>query len=171
VAAGELAHELSMNYIIVDATELVDPAEPILRNRRTRGGIPLWSNWDPVHLAPEAYQELADAVVTAGGADETDSASETAITASTVSQNRKRPESVVMVPRPPAGKRGRQTPEVKPAGWLHGHAEEPMRHLRGGHHRPWYDASYGRGMRRRYGYGRRPWTRHLGNLGRGGRFW
>jgi hypothetical protein len=46
--------------------ELVDPAEPILRNRMTREGIPLWSPWDLVHLAPEAYQELADAVATAG---------------------------------------------------------------------------------------------------------
>ncbi len=30
------ANDLSMNYVIVDATELADPAEPILRNRTTR---------------------------------------------------------------------------------------------------------------------------------------
>ncbi len=42
------AHEHSLNYVLVDSTELADPAEPILRNRTTREGIPLWSNWDPV---------------------------------------------------------------------------------------------------------------------------
>jgi hypothetical protein len=81
-----------MNYRIIDATELVDPAEPILWNRMTRGGIPLWFHWDPVHLVPEAYQKLADTVVTAGSMGESDSASESASTTSSASQSRKRPE-------------------------------------------------------------------------------
>jgi hypothetical protein len=37
------ASEHQLSYRIVDATELVDPVDPILRNRVTRSGIPLWS--------------------------------------------------------------------------------------------------------------------------------
>jgi hypothetical protein len=59
------AAEHKLCYRIVDATELVDPVEPILRNRVTRTGIPLWSMWDPVHLAEEAYGELAYAILDA----------------------------------------------------------------------------------------------------------
>jgi hypothetical protein len=107
------AHELNMNYRIVDATELVDPAEPIVWNRTTRGGIPLWFHWDPVHLVQEAYQKLADAVVTAGSTDESDTASESVSTTSSAIQSRKRPESVVTVPRacqPPNGGKKKKLP-------------------------------------------------------------
>jgi hypothetical protein len=111
-----------MNFRLVDATELVDPAEPILRNRRGYSAVvPMGS----VHLAPEAYQELEDAVATAGYTDESDSASESASTASTVGQNRKRPELVITVPRLPAAKRGKITPDVRPADWQLGRADGP----------------------------------------------
>jgi hypothetical protein len=89
------SHEHSMNYILVDATELADPAEPILRNRTTREGIPLWSNWDLVHLAPEAYWELADAVLTAGVADTSDTGSEAVSSTSCASHGKRLPESVI----------------------------------------------------------------------------
>jgi hypothetical protein len=91
----------------------------------TREGIPLWFPWDPVHLAPEAYQELADAMATAGYTDEFDSASESASTASTGRQNRKRPELVITVPRLPAAKRGETTPDVRPADWQLGRGDRP----------------------------------------------
>ncbi len=57
------AMEHNLNFGIVDATELVDPVEPVLRNRVTHGGIPLWTVWDPVHLVDEAYKEMAEAIL------------------------------------------------------------------------------------------------------------
>ncbi len=120
------AHEHSMNYVLVDATELADPAEPILRNRTTREGVPLWSNWDPVHLAPEAYRELADAVLSAGDADTSDTGSEAASSASCTSYGKCLPESVITVPEPPAPKRGRNALGVKPAGWLRASGSRPL---------------------------------------------
>ncbi len=160
------AHDLSMNYAIVDATELADPAEPILRNRTTREGIPLWSNWDPVHLAPEAYRELAETVVAVGGVDMSDTGSKTASTASCASHGNRLPEAVVTVPAPLAAKRGRNSQEVRPAGWLHGHADTRMRHTRLGQWPPWLESGRGR-LGGRYGSGRRPWPRHKAH--RGGR--
>jgi hypothetical protein len=106
-----------MNYVLVDATELADPAEPILRNRTTREGVPLWSDWDPVHLAPEAYRELADTVLSAGDADTSDTGSEAASSASCASYGKRLPESVITVPEPPAPKRGQECFRCK-ACWL-----------------------------------------------------
>jgi hypothetical protein len=150
------AHDLSMNYVIVDATELADPAEPILRNRTTREGIPLWSNWDPVHLAPEAYRELAEAVVTVGSVDTSDTGSEAASSTSCTSHGKRLPESVVTVPEPPVAKQGRNTAGVRPAGWLHSHADS--RHSKSGQWSTWYESGRGR-PGGRYGSGRRPWPR------------
>ncbi len=72
------ASEHKLCYRIVDATELVDPVDPILRNRVTRSGIPLWSTWDPVHLVGEAYEELAYAVLTASDGDSGEGSDRTA---------------------------------------------------------------------------------------------
>jgi hypothetical protein len=55
--------EHNLNNRIIDATELAEPVEPILGNRMTRSGIPLWASHDLVHLRPEAYPELADALL------------------------------------------------------------------------------------------------------------
>jgi hypothetical protein len=47
----------------------VDPVEPVLRNRLTHGGIPLWTMWDQVHRVDEAYQEMAEAILLPGTED------------------------------------------------------------------------------------------------------
>jgi hypothetical protein len=151
-------HELSLSYSVIDATELSDPAEPILRNRTTREGIPLWSDWDPVHLVPTAYRELAEAVLETSAADNSDdTASESASAISSSSHGKRLPESVITVPELPASKRGRTGADVKQAGWLRGQAEP----------RSWtsWDGN-GRGRGRgRYGHAGRPWTRR-GSRGR-----
>jgi hypothetical protein len=54
------AMEHNLNFGIIDATELVDPVEPVLRNRVTNCGIPLWTVWDPVHLVDDAYKEMVN---------------------------------------------------------------------------------------------------------------
>jgi hypothetical protein len=145
-------HELSLSYTLIDATELSDPAEPILRNRTTREGIPLWSNWDPVHLAPAAYRELAEAVLVTSTADNSDdTASESASVITCASHGKRLPESVITVPEVPASKRGRTGSGVKPAGWLHGQAEPR-------YWPAWQDNIRGR-PGGRYGSARRPWTR------------
>jgi hypothetical protein len=63
------AHEHKLNLRVMDATELVDPVEPILRNRLTRSGI------QEVHLAPDAYQKMAEDVTGVESADGSDSVS------------------------------------------------------------------------------------------------
>jgi hypothetical protein len=135
------------------------------------GGIPLWSNWDPGHLASEAYQELAKTVVAAGGADVSDTGSETASSASYASHGKKLTEALVTVPLPPAAKRGRHSQDVRPAGWLHGHADICMRHPRMGQRPPWIESDRGRGMGGRYDSGHRPWPRRQANPGGGGWRW
>ncbi len=158
------AHELSLSYTLIGATKLADPAEPILRNRTTREGIPLWSNWDPVHLAPEAYRELAEAVLVTSTADTSDdTASESASVATCASHGKRLPESVITVPEVPASNRGRTGSGVKPAGWLHGQAE-PC------HWPTWYDNIRGR-PGGRYGSSRRPWTRRGARARGAGRAW
>jgi hypothetical protein len=144
--------QFSLSYTLIDATELSDPAEPILRNRTTREGIPLWSNWDPVHLAPAAYRELAEAVLVTSTADTSDdTASESASVTTCASHGKRLPESVITVPEVPATKRGRTGSGVKPAGWLHGQAEPR-------YWPTWHDNIRGR-PGGRYGSTRRPWTR------------
>ncbi len=104
------AAEHQLCYRIVDATELVDPVEPILRNRVMRTGIPLWSIWDPVHLVEEAYGELACAILNAcdGDGDRSDDV---------------RPDAVITTPLDPNPKRGKHGWRMKPAGWLLGQPE------------------------------------------------
>jgi hypothetical protein len=123
---------------------------------------------DPVHLAPEAYQELAEAVVTAGGADTSDTCSEAASSASCTSHGKRLPESVVTVPARPAAKRGRNNPGVRLAGWLHGHADP--RHSKSGQWPTWGESGRGR-PGGRYGSGRHPWPRRGTRLGGGGGAW
>ncbi len=120
------ATEHQMNYTIIDATELVDPVEPILRNRVTRSGIPLWSTWDPVHLVEEAYEELAYAVLNARDGDVgdgSDSASCSSGGFTDKSYKRRRPDAVITKPLDPVSKRKRHGWHVKPAGWLLGQPE------------------------------------------------
>jgi hypothetical protein len=120
------ASEHKMCYRIIDATELVDPVEQILRNRVTRTGIPLWSMWDPVHLAEEAYGELAYAVHSGcddGDGGGPDDASCSSGGLSDGSLKRRRPDAVITAPLDPTPKRGKHVWRMKPAGWLLGQPE------------------------------------------------
>jgi hypothetical protein len=120
------AAEHQLNYKIIDATELVDPVEPILRNRVTRSGIPLWSTWDPVHLVAEAYEEMAYAILNAGDDDAgggSDSASCSSGGLSDNSFKRRRPDAVITQPLVPVPKRKRHGWQVKTPGWLLGQPE------------------------------------------------
>jgi hypothetical protein len=125
------AAEHQLCYRIVDVTELVDPVEPILRNRVTRTGIPLWSMWDPVHLADEAYGELSYAILNAcdGDGDGPDDASCSSGGYSDRSHKRRRPDAVITTPLDPNPKRGKHGWRMKPAGWLLGQPER-RRHVR-----------------------------------------
>jgi hypothetical protein len=149
------AAEHQLCYRIVDATELVDPVEPILRNRVTRTGIPLWSMWDPVHLAEEAYGELAYAILNAcdGDGNGPDDVSCSSGGYSDRSNKRRRPDAVITTPLDPNPKRGKHGWRMKPAGWLLGQPER-QRHV-------CPDDGPGPRGYRPYGPGRR------GNRGRG----
>jgi hypothetical protein len=155
------AAEHQLSYRIVDATELVDPVEPILRNRVTRTGIPLWSTWDPVHLVEEAYEELAYAILSACDGDSGDGSDDVSCSSggyTDKSYKRRRPDAVITTPLDPIPKRGKHGWRMKPAGWLLDQPER--RHVRSddGTGPPHY--SRPRGCRQ-YGTG------HRGNRGRG----
>jgi hypothetical protein len=125
------AMEHNLNYGIVDATELVDSVEPVLRNRVTNGGIPLWTVWDPVHLVDEAYKEMAEAILMpcSDEADFTDQGSVTSTESGTGGNKRRRPETVIVGQLEQKAKKGRPGTEKKMAGWLQGKAEwGPGRH-------------------------------------------
>ncbi len=120
------AAEHQLCYRIVDATELVDPVEPILRNRVTRTGIPLWSTWDPVHLVEEAYEELAYAILNACDDDSGDGSDDVSCSSggyTDKSYKRRRPNAVITTPLDPIPKRGKHGWRMKPAGWLLGQPE------------------------------------------------
>ncbi len=119
------ALEHNLNYGIVDATELGDSVEPILRNRVTSGGIPLWTVWDPVHLVDEAYKEMADAILmpVLEDGDFTDQGSVTSTESGTGGNKRRRPETVIVGQLEQRAKKGRPGNERQLAGWLQGKAE------------------------------------------------
>jgi hypothetical protein len=125
------ALEHNLNYGIIDATELGDSVEPILRNRVTSGGIPLWTVWDPVHLVDEAYKEMADVILMPASEDGdfTDHGSTTSTESGTGGNKRRRPEAVIVGQLEQSAKKGRIGNERKLAGWLQGKAEwGPGRH-------------------------------------------
>jgi hypothetical protein len=154
------ASEHKMCYRIIDATELVDPVEQILRNRVTRSGIPLWSMWDPVHLVEEAYEELANAVQNGGDDGDgggPDDASCSSGGLSDGSLKRRRPDAVITAPLHPMPKRGKHGWRMKPAGWLLGQPERKR------HDRPHYEPTprgqrpYGNGGHGHRGFRSRGW--------------
>jgi hypothetical protein len=101
------AAEHQLCYRIVDATELVDPVEPILRNRVTRSGIPLWSTWDPVHLVGEAYEELAYAILSASDGDSGDGSDDVSCSSGGNTDQcykRRRPDAVITTPLNPVSR-------------------------------------------------------------------
>jgi hypothetical protein len=119
------ANGYQLRYRIIDTTELVDPVDPVLRNRLTRSGIPLWTPWDPVHLVHEAYQEMAD-IITApdnSSGDDSESASIFTLGTADASFKRRRPEAVITAPSAPQAKRGKAGWEAKATGWLLGKSD------------------------------------------------
>jgi hypothetical protein len=91
------AHEHKLNCGVMDPTELVDPVDPVLRNRLTRSGIPLWTPWEPVYLVQEAYQEMAEDVIRHESGNGSDSASLSTMGMSEARSKRRRPETVITV--------------------------------------------------------------------------
>jgi hypothetical protein len=126
-----------LDFTVMDPTAIVNPTEPLLRNRTTSGGTSIWCTGDPVHLSQDAYRDLAMAVQEAhDGADaEGDSASLAGGTgrrfqcsgsgsgshgSSFASEKRRIPDAVVTLPTPVTPKRGRYTRPPVAAGWLRG---------------------------------------------------
>ncbi len=146
-----------LNYRIFDATELAHPAETILRNRTTISGIPLWAPGDPVHLAPEAYREAAEALLEGESDLESEAGSADTSGSSASEVKRKRPAAVIIKPATAKFKRGRADPSYKAAGWLVGRpeSESPSRAGRGG--RQWLRGGWrgGHASWQRRGWGAR----------------
>jgi hypothetical protein len=150
------AVEHNLNFGLIDATELVDPVEPVLRNRQTHSGIPLWTTWDPVHLVVEAYQEMADAILFPGNdsVDGTDADSIPSSESVEGGQKQRRPEAVITGQLAQPAKKGKSGPERQPAGWLLGKAEWGRAHGRAGHM-----PAPGQRAERHYQRGRTAWNR------------
>ncbi len=119
------ATKLNLNFCLIDATELVDPVDPVLRNRQTRSGIPLWTTWDLAHLVHEAYQEMADSILSPDNAsvEDIEAASTPSSESADTGHKRRRPEAVITGQTTPHAKRGKSSLESKPAGWLLGKAD------------------------------------------------
>jgi hypothetical protein len=130
------AIEHGINYRIFDATELAHPAETILRNRTTSSGIPLWTLGDPVHLAPEAYREIAEALLEGESDMESEAGSVNTSGSSASELKRKRPAAVIIKPMMVKSKRGRGEYGYRAAGWLVGRPD-PARGESAGPSRPW----------------------------------
>ncbi len=154
------AMENGLHYHIFDATELEHPAETILRNRTTSSGVPLWAPGDPVHLAPEAYREMAVALLEGDSDIDSDVGSTSTAESTASGQKRKRPASVITKPMAARAKVGRGDYGHRAAGWLLG-KPEPERGLSS---RPYRPRGHWRGGR---GWGRSGW--HGGRRGWGSR--
>jgi hypothetical protein len=73
--------------------------EPILRNRTTSGGILLWAIGDPVHLAADAYREMAEALLEGNSDLESEAGSTNSSATVALEYKRKRPKAVITTPR------------------------------------------------------------------------
>jgi hypothetical protein len=108
-----------LNFDIIDPSTIVNLTAPLLRKRLTSDGASLWCTGDPVHLCPDAYQDLAGAFSEEGDGSVTGEP-DGSISASSEGLKRRNPESVVTLPKMPATKRGRRGQNVAAAGWLTG---------------------------------------------------
>ncbi len=138
------AIEHGLNYRIFDATELAHAVEPILRNRTTNSGNPLWAPGDPVHLALDAYREMAEALLDGESDLESEAGSANSSITSASELKRKRPAAVITKPLIAKAKRERSENEHRSAGWLVGRPDV-TRAAGAGPSRPWRD---GRGWNR-----------------------
>jgi hypothetical protein len=176
-----------MTISVMDPTAIVNPTEPLLRNRTTSGGASIWCTGDPVHLSRDAYKDLAMAVQEAHeGADmEGESASVSSGTghlmpgsgsgsrsSSYGTEKRRTPDAVVTMSIPETPKRGRYARPPATAGWLcgvssrvHGASVNPFFGIRGANRGRTGSARGHSGQRGQYG--------HWAKKGRGphGRRW
>jgi hypothetical protein len=139
------AIEHGINYRTFDATELAHPVEPILRNRTTNSGIPLWAPGDLVHLATDAYREMAEALLEGESDLESEAGSANTSVSSASKPKRKRPAAVITKPLVAKAKRGRSENKHRSAGWLVGRPDVATA-TGAGPSRPWRG---GRGWNRR----------------------
>jgi hypothetical protein len=119
-----------LNFDIIDPSTIVNPTAPLLRKRLTSDGASLWCTGDPVHLFPDAYQDLVGAFSEEGDGSVTGEP-DGSISASSEGLKRRNPESVVTLPKMPAAKRGRRGQNVAAAGWLTGTPHLGVRVLAG----------------------------------------
>ncbi len=151
-----------LNFDIIDPAAMVHPMEPLLRRRLTSGGAPLWCQGDPVHLSPEAYRDLAGAIMESGDGSVLGEPS----VSSADSNKRRIPDSVVTKTATPNAKRGKFANRAYKAGWLTGTPPTTPSSVssQGWHERGRAKRGANRGggrwtprWSRRGHYGRRPW--------------
>jgi hypothetical protein len=166
---GGWATTRGLEFCIMDPTAIVNPTEPLLRNRVTSGGSSIWCAGDPVHLSREAYKDLVMLVYEAheGTSLVGESASVSTGSGHAVSGSRSRgmangtekrrvPDAVITMPMPTTTKRGRYAQPPATAGWLRGLATN----VRGDRAQAWVGWRGGnRGQRGQHG--------HWANRGRG----
>jgi hypothetical protein len=104
-----------INAAYIDAMVLIFPADPVVRNRQKTSGQSLWADSDHVHLAPDAYRDLAAVALEAGVKVESDGAGSIA----SEDSKRKRRESVVTRLPAMAVKRNKgHASQQRHAAWL-----------------------------------------------------
>jgi hypothetical protein len=119
----------------MDQTAIVNPTEPLLRNRVTSDGASIWCAGNLVHLSRDAYKDLAMAVQEAqeGAGLVGESASDSMGSVHPMSgsgsgscstaygtEKRRAPDTVVTMSVPTTTKHGRYTRPPATAGWLRG---------------------------------------------------
>ncbi len=137
----------------------MDPVDPVLRNRLTRSGIPLWTTWYPVYLVHDAYQEMADAILSPDNASVGDIDADSIPSSELIDggQKRRRPEAVITGQLTPLAKRGKSGLESKPAGWLLDKADWGRGHGRAG-----YRPARGQNFERNRYHERATWKKWAG---------
>jgi hypothetical protein len=110
---------MGLNYDLIDPKSIVNPTEHSLHSRVSSEGDMLWSADNGVHLAWEAYRDLAAAFTEMAESRDADDD----MSCSSEGSKRKHPESVVPLPGAPFHKRGRGIAKPPVAGWLCGMAD------------------------------------------------
>ncbi len=102
-----------INFDTRDHTVLVSPAASLLRDCLNSSGISIWSVVDGVHLFTSPYHDLPKAFVGDGETNGSENGGPDA-------PRKWNPDSVVLLPKPPAAKKGRFARPPATAGWLRG---------------------------------------------------
>jgi hypothetical protein len=102
-----------INFDTLDHTVLVIPTAPLLRDCLNSSGISIWSLVDGVHLFTSAFHDLACAFIDDGETNGSENGGPDA-------PMKWNPASVLLLPKPPAAKKGRFARPPATAGWLRG---------------------------------------------------